>query len=484
MTKVRKLRVAIIGAGVSGIAAAIKMRKIGIDDVVLFEKARDLGGTWRDNSYPGLQCDVPSHLYRFSFAPNPDWSHFFSPGSEIHAYLKNVARDHDVIPLIRYGQEVKRLAYTSGSWRIETSVGDQGEFDVVIAATGILHHPVYPDIAGVKDFEGVAFHSSRWDHGVSLKGKRVGIIGTGSTAVQILPAIVDEAAKVLLFQRTAQWILPQPNIPISEEERSKFRAEPQLLQAQYDGVAQIINNVYGAALAGENAEFYNSIAQRCRDNLATVRDPDLRARLTPNYKAGCKRLIVSDLFYPAIQRESAELVTTAIDRIEANGIRTSDGVLHELGLMVFATGFNPHQLFRPMQVIGRDGRSLNETWADGNEAYRGVSVPGFPNFFTLGGPNSPIGNFSFIMTAERQLDYVLQLMDKLRSGEAREISAKAEPTAAYNASVKEKMAGSIWASGCKSWYIDKNGNVASYPWSYEVFERDMRAPVLEDFEIS
>jgi cyclohexanone monooxygenase len=483
MSEVRKLRAAIIGAGASGIAAAIKMRKVGIDDIVLFEKAADLGGTWRDNRYPGLQCDVPSHLYRFSFAPNPDWSHFFSPGAEIHAYLKMVARDHDIIPLIRFGQEVKQLMFGAGRWRIETSEGDQGGFDVVITATGILHHPAYPDIAGLRDFKGVAFHSSRWDHHTALKGKRVGIVGTGSTAVQILPAIIGDVKKVSLFQRTAQWILPQPNPPIPEEERSRFRAEPQLMQEQYDGIAQVINNVFGAALVGENAEFYDQVAQRCQDNLAIVRNPELRARLTPNYKAGCKRLIVSDLFYPAIQRDNADLVTTAIDRIEAGGVRTSDDILHELDVLVLATGFNPHQLFRPMEVIGRDGRSLNEVWADANEAYRGVSVPGFPNFFMIGGPNSPIGNFSFIMTAERQLDYALQLIGKLQSGEASEIAARPESTAAYNAAVKERMARSIWASGCRSWYIDKNGNVASYPWSYEVFERDMRIPALEDFEV-
>ncbi len=347
----------------------------------------------------------------------------------------------------------------------------------------ILHHPVYPDIAGREDFAGSAFHSSRWDHKVPLSGKRVGVIGTGSTAVQILPAIVEDVSNVSLFQRTAQWILPQPNLPIAEEERSRYRAEPQLMQAQYDGIAQVINNVFGAALIGENAEFYDQIAQRCRDNLASVRDADLRARLTPNYKAGCKRLIVSDLFYPAIQRDNATLVTTAIERIEATGIRTADGVLHELDILVFATGFDPHQLFRPMQVIGRDGRSLDEVWTDGNAAYRGISVPGFPNFFMVGGPNSPIGNFSFIMTAERQLDYMLQLVGKLQSGEAREISVRHKPTVTYNASLKERMASSIWASGCQSWYIDKNGNVASYPWSYETFERDMRAPAFEDFEI-
>lgn len=484
MTKATNLRVAIIGAGASGIGAAIKLQQIGIDDIVLFEKADDVGGTWRDNTYPGLQCDVPSHLYRYSFAPNPDWSHFFSPGAEIHAYLKAVARDHAVIPLIRFGQEVTQTTWESGRWRIETNQGDQGAFDVVITATGILHHPVWPDIPGLHDFQGAAFHSARWDHGVDLAGKRVSIIGTGSTAVQILPAIVDEVETVSLFQRTAQWIMPQPNPAISDEERSKYRAEPQLMQAQYDGVAHVINNVYGAALVGENPAFYADIAQRCQANLDTVQDPDLRARLTPDYQPGCKRLVVSDLFYPAIQKPNAELVTTAIESIEAGGIRTSDGRLHELDVLVLATGFNLHQLFRPMEVIGPSARSMNEAWAGGAQAYRGVSVPGFPNFFMLGGPNSPIGNFSFIMTAELQLGYVLQLIARLQSGEAREITAQAGATAAYNVELKARMSTSIWASGCRSWYIDQNGNVASYPWSYLTFEQDMGTPDLADYEIA
>lgn len=484
MSAAKALSAAIIGAGASGIAAAIKLRSVGIDDVVLFEKAEDLGGTWRDNTYPGLHCDVPSHLYRYSFAPNAEWSHFFSPGPEIQAYLKRVARDFGVEPLIRYGQQVTRAEYTAGRWRIETSQGEQGEFDVVLTATGVLHHPVYPDIPGRDDFEGAAFHSARWDHGVSLKGKRVGIVGTGSTAAQILPAIVDEVEQVSLFQRTAQWIMPQSNTAITEDDKAKYRADPQAMQLQYGGIALVVNTTFGDALVGENEAFYATIVQRCQDNLATVADPDLRARLTPAYKPGCKRLIVSDLFYPAIQKRNAELVTTGIERIEAHGIRTADGALHELDVIVFATGFDPHQLFRPMQVVGRGGVSLDEVWSRGNIAYRGVSIPGFPNFFMAGGPNSPIGNFSFIMTAERQLDYVLQLIERLQTGEAREIAAKPDSTAAYNDAVKERMAGSIWASGCRSWYFDKNGNVASYPWSYETFERDMRAPALEDFEFA
>jgi cyclohexanone monooxygenase len=311
----------------------------------------------------------------------------------------------------------------------------------------------------------------------------VGVIGAGSTAAQVLPAIVDRVAKVSLFQRTAQWIMPQPNPPIPEERKIQYRDNPALLAERYDDLARIFNGTFCAAVAGENAEAYEAMVQACEANLASVRDPDLRARLTPNYKVGCKRLIVSDLFYPAIQRANAELVTAEITHVEASGIATADGRLRELDCLVLATGFDTHRLFRPMVVTGRHGQTLSEVWANGNEAYKGVSVPDFPNFFMLGGPNSPIGNFSFIMTAELQMDFILQIIEWLRSGEAREVSAAAEPMKAYNRALKEKMGGSIWASGCRSWYIDKNGAVASYPWAYDKFQDDMRSPAIEDFEV-
>ena len=484
MGKVRKLRVAIVGAGASGIMAAKKLRDIGVTDMVLFEKADDLGGTWRDNTYPGLACDVPSHLYRYSFAPNPDWSQRYAPGAEIQAYLKGVATSHGIDELIQYSSEVIEAIYRDGQWLVRTTRGDQGAFDVVITATGVLHHPVYPDIEGLKEFQGPVFHTARWDHSVYLQGKRVGIIGTGSTAAQILPAIVDEVTKVSLFQRTAQWVMPQPNAPISEERKARYRADPKSMDQKYQELAQVFNGTFCAALAGENAEVYESMAKACQDNLDSIVDPVLRARLTPDYKMGCKRLIISDRFYPAIQKPNAELVTTKISHIEAGGVRTTDGRLHELDCIVLATGFDPHRLFRPMIVIGRNGNALSEEWADGNTAYRAIAVPKFPNFFMLGGPHSPIGNFSFLMTVERQLAYLLQLVSLLQSGSAREISPRSVATEAYNDALREKVAGSIWASGCRSWYIDKNGNVASYPWSYEKFERDMHAPMLEDFELA
>jgi len=478
------LRIAVIGAGAGGIATAIRLRERGVSDVVIFEKAGEPGGTWRDNTYPGITCDVPSHLYRFSFAPNPDWSHKYSPGPEIQAYMRKVAADYGVEARIRLNSEVLSAAWRDGAWEIVTNQGPQGRFDAVITAVGILHHPALPDIEGLGDFAGAAFHTARWDHSIPLEGKRIGVIGTGSTAIQVVPAIVDRAAKVSLFQRTPQWILPEPNLPIAEEKRAAYRADPALLADQYAHLAQAFNGAFCAAVAGEAPDVYARMAQACLDNLNTVADPELRARLTPDYRMGCKRLIVSSLFYPAIQRPDAELVTDPIARIEAGGVRTADGRLHDLDILVLATGFDAHHPFGDMRITGRSGRSLSETWAKGNVTYRGVTVPDLPNWFMLGGPNSPLGNFSFLMTAERQLDYVLQLVDLLVEGRAREITPKDEPTAAWTQALKDKLAGSIWASGCRSWYFDPHGNVATYPWSYETFEAEMKAPVLADYALS
>jgi cyclohexanone monooxygenase len=478
------LRLAVIGAGAGGIAAAIRLRERGVSDVVIFEKAGEPGGTWRDNTYPGITCDVPSHLYRFSFAPNPEWSHKYSPGPEIQAYMCKVAADYGVEARIRFNSEVLSADWRDGAWEIVTNQGPQGRFDAVITAVGILHHPSLPDIEGLKAFAGAAFHTARWDHSVALEGKRIGVIGTGSTAIQVVPAIVDRAEKVSLFQRTPQWILPEPNLPIADEKRAAYRADPSLLADQYAHLAQAFNGAFCAAVAGEAPDVYARMAEACLDNLNTVADPGLRARLTPDYRMGCKRLIVSSLFYPAIQRPDAELVTEAISRIEAGGVRTADGRLHELDVLVLATGFDAHHPFGDMRITGRSGRPLSETWAKGNVTYRGVTVPDLPNWFMLGGPNSPLGNFSFLMTAERQLDYVLQLVDLLVEGRAREISPREAPTRAWTQALKEKLTGSIWASGCRSWYFDAHGNVATYPWSYETFEAEMKAPVLEDYALS
>ena len=477
-------RVAVIGAGPAGIAAAIKLREKGVDDVVVFEKAAAIGGTWEANRYPGLTCDVPSHLYRFSFAPNAEWTHRYSPRAEILAYVQETARSFDVEKLVQLSNEVTRATYQDGQWRIETNSGDKGLFDIVITAVGVLHHPVYPDIEGLANFKGRAFHSAHWDENLSLKGKRVGVIGNGSTAIQILPAIIDEVDKVSLFQRTAQWIMSEENPPIPEEKRARYRSDPEEMDLRYRQLAEIFNNQFCAAVVGLNPDFFAQIVQLCEKNLASVEDADLRGKLTPDYKVGCKRLVVSNLFYPAIQKPNAELVTSRIKRIEAGGVRTLDDRLHELDVIVLATGFDPHRFYQPMKVIGENGLTIDEAWAKANTAYRSISAPGFPNWFMLGGPNSPIGNFSYLMTVEHQLNYILQLVELIQTGKAKTIAPKPKPTEAYNAALGEKAKDSIWASGCKSWYLDKNGNVATYPWPYENFQSEMSAPVFDDFKIS
>jgi cyclohexanone monooxygenase len=483
MTEPRELSVAIIGAGAGGIAAAIKLRESGIDQISIFEKERDLGGTWRDNTYPGLICDVPSHLYRFSFAPNPDWSRTFSPGSEIYDYVRGVAEDHDIEQLITYDSEVTGLEYVESRWRLHSNGKFRGEFDIVISAVGILHHPVYPDIEGLDSFAGACFHSARWNHSVSLTGKRIGIIGTGSTAVQIVGAVIDEVEKLSLFQRTPQWVLGAPNPFYTDEEKALYREDPAEMQRAYDSLARTLNHGFAAAVVGENEEALAAMQAGCQQNLdENIHCDELRRKLTPDYSAGCKRLIVSDLFYPAISKPNAEVVTEPIARVEPEGIRTADGRLHEIDVLVLATGFDPHRFLAGADVIGRDGQSLNSTWSEGNYAYKTICVPGFPNLFFLGGPNSPIGNFSYLLTAETQYGFIQQLIALLRDRTLTEVDPRPEVTDEFNRTLKKAIPKTVWASGCQSWYFDRFGNVASWPWTFARFEEELAAPVLEDFQ--
>jgi len=483
MANVRNLSVAIIGAGAGGILAAIKLRKAGIDEISIFEKESDLGGTWRDSTYPGLICDVPSHLYRYSFAPNPEWSRTFSPGTEIYQYVRGVAEENDVESLISYDSEVTKLEYTDTRWRVSVNRVLQGEFDVVISAVGILHHPVLPDIEGLDDFEGDCFHSARWDHSVSLSDKRVGIVGTGSTAVQIVGAVVDDVGKLSLFQRTPQWVLGAPNAYYSDEDKARYRDDPAEMERAYDSLARTLNHGFAAAVVGENEAALLAMQMGCQQNLdENIHDDELRRKLTPDYSAGCKRLIVSDLFYPAISKPNAELVTESILRVEPHGVRTADGRLHELDVLVLATGFDPHRFLGDAEVLGREGRTLSSTWSEGNYAYKTISVPGFPNLFFLGGPNSPIGNFSYLLTAETQYRYIEQLVLLLRERRLAEIDPKSDITDEFNKALKKAIPKTVWASGCQSWYFDKFGNVASWPWTFDRFEEALARPVLSDFQ--
>jgi len=477
------MRVAVIGAGMAGILSAIKLEEAGITDFTVYEKGDQLGGTWRENTYPGLACDVPSHLYSYSFALTPDWSHRFSPGPEIRAYFERVARDHNVVSHVRFGDEVASCTFENGSWQLTTTDGHHDEVDVVIAATGVLHHPRYPDIDGLDSFEGAMFHSARWDHTVGVDGVRVGIIGTGSTAVQLVSALVRRVAKLSLFQRTAQWIMPQDNPAYSDEEKATFRKDPALLRQLHTQLGEMFGLFANAVIDAESPGI-KMIEDACLANLENnVRDPDLRERLRPSYRAACKRLIISPDFYDAIQAPSAELVTEGIDCIEAAGVRTRDGVLHDLDVLVLATGFKADAFMRPMRVTGRGGRTLDQIWAQRPNAYLSISIPDLPNFFMLNGPNGPVGNFSLIEVAELQFAYVMQLIDRVRRGDCREISATQAAMDEFEAARTQAAKKTVWVTGCRSWYLDDRGIPATWPWSFDRFRAEMREPDFANFDL-
>ncbi len=476
-------RVVVIGAGMSGILTGIRLREAGIDDFVIYEKGHDLGGTWRDNTYPGLACDVPSHVYSYSFSPNPDWSHLFSPGPEIQRYLAATAREHGVADRIVYHREATACEYRAGRWFLEFADGGSDEADFVITATGVLHHPRMPEIERLEAFEGAVFHSARWDHSVAIEGRRVGIVGTGSTGIQIVTAITEQVEELTLFQRTAQWIMPGENPPYSEEERRCFRKDPEAVEALRAELDRSFTLQFSDALIGAESDGMKTIEQLTHQHLEErVLDPVLRERLRPDYRAACKRLVVADGFYEAMQRPNARLVTEGIARLEPSGVRTADGELHELDVLVLATGFRAHDFVRPMRITGRGGVTLDEAWSPTPRAYRSVSMPDFPNLFMVVGPHSPIGNFSLIGISELQVDYILQLIERVRSGECREISATRDATNRFNASLREAMKGTIWVTGCKSWYLDANGIPATWPWSVSQFRDEMAEPDWSDFE--
>jgi len=478
----KDLRIVIIGAGMAGILTGIKLREAGYNNFIIYEKTDGLGGTWHENTYPGLACDVPAHLYTYSFEPNPDWSHVYAPDPEIRVYFENVAKKYGVVDSIRFKEEIASCEFVDGRWQIRTKSGKTDQADVIIAASGVLHHPNIPDIPGLGSFRGACFHSAKWDHRIPLEGKRVGVIGTGSTAIQITSALVDRVAKFKLFQRTAQWVLKLPNREYDATERVAFAKDAKKIEALREELDQFFGTFSAAVIDAESPQM-KQIEKDCLANLEeTVKDPVLREKLRPKYRAACKRLIMSPNFYEAIQHPNAELVDAAIDAIEPRGIRTKDGVLHELDVLVLATGFRADRFIRPAVVLGRGGVDLDKVWEDHPVAYLSISVPDFPNFFMLNGPNGPVGNFSLIRIAELQLHYILQLLEKIRTGECREISPTLTAATEFEKARTEAAKKSIWATGCKSWYLDKHGVPASWPWSTSRFDQEMAAPKSEAYE--
>lgn len=467
----------------SGLLAAIKLREAG-HEFTIFEKAAKVGGTWRENTYPGIACDVPSHLYSYSFDLNPDWHFMSSPGAEIQEYFEDVSRRFEIEKSIRFSDPVVRCEWTGEDWEVEGGTGFTDRFDWVIAATGILHHPKMPEIRGLDTFEGDLFHSALWDHSADLDGKRIGVVGNGSSGVQITGALAPRSESFKLFQRTAQWVMPVQQVEYSEEQRTEFRRNPAALQALHEELDASFHTGFANQVLDGDSEVFDAMAQICNAHLAeNVHDDVLREKLRPDYTPACKRLVVSHNFYDSIQLPQAELVTDGIERIEAGGIRTTDGQLHELDVLVCATGFHVDAFVRPMIVKGPDGVLLDNVWADRPSAYMSVGVPGFPNFFMINGPNSPVGNFSLIRTAEMQFAYLMQLVGHVGSAGKHNIMPKEEAAQRFEEERVEAAAGTVWATGCKSWYLDDRGVPFVWPFPFTRFTEEMEKPRFEDYTV-
>jgi len=457
--------VAVIGAGMTGILMAIKLREAGITDITILEKAEKIGGTWRENTYPGVACDVPAHMYTYSFKGNPEWRHRFAHGDEIQSYFEKVSSEYGVTDQVRFNESLDECHYRDGKWHLTTSKGNDLVVDFVVAATGILHHPAYPDIQGLDSYQGDMFHTARWNHDVNLEGKRVGIIGTGSTATQIICEILFNLA----------------DKDYSEADKARLRGNQGRMAKLANRYAFIMRNSFTAAVTGGKVS-HALISWLANRNLRkNVRDPELRAKLTPDYKVGCKRLVMSSTFFDAIQRDNVSLETTGIERISEQGVVTSDGTEHELDVLILATGFHPFNFMRPMNLTGRGGVSIDETWSRKVQAYRSLCLPGYPNFFLMLGPNSPIGNYSVISMSEVQTQYVLKLIDQWRQGNLETVEATEEAKTRFNAYLKAGMGKTVWVGGCQSWYLDADGDPAMWPYSWEQWVKELEEPDLDDF---
>jgi cation diffusion facilitator CzcD-associated flavoprotein CzcO len=461
--KRRDPAVAIVGAGMSGLCVAIALLRNGITDVTLYEKADEVGGTWRDNTYPGLTCDVPSRVYQYTFATKPNWTHVFSPGGEIQAYFRGIADEFALRDRIRFGTEVVSARFECGRWVLRTDAGAESKVDFLISATGVLHHPRMPSIAGLDDFGGRAFHSARWDHSVELTGRRIAVVGNGSTGVQLVCGLAGVAGRVLMFQRTAQWVVTMPNPRYSRVAGIGYRAVPWLRRFAYWAYSRVFDT-FAVALTKPGLR-RKAMGALCRVSLRQVRDPELRAALTPDYQPMCKRLVVSGGFYRTIQRDDVELVTAGIDHVERRGIVTDDGKLHEVDVIVLCTGFDTHAFFRPIRLTGRDGIAVEDVWRDGPRAFQTVAMPGFPNFFMMLGPHSPVGNHSLTAVAESQAGHILRWIQGWRRGEFDTVEPTLSATESYNAKLRAAMPDTVWTTGCDSWYLNKDGVPEVWPFT-------------------
>jgi cation diffusion facilitator CzcD-associated flavoprotein CzcO len=453
--------VAIIGSGFGGLGMAIRLKQAGVHGLTILEKADELGGTWRDNTYPGAACDVPSHLYSFSFEPRTDWARRYATQPEILDYLRHCARKYGVLPHIRFGTEVTEARFDedAGVWRISTTGGELTA-RVLISACGQLNRPALPDIPGRDAFEGVAFHSARWDHSAKLDGRRVAVIGTGASAIQFVPELAKRVDRLYLFQRSAPYVIDKADRVYTDLGRALMRTVP----GWYPLSRATIYALFEARALGfvKYPGLMAPVVRRFRKNLNThVPDPGLREALVPDYPMGCKRILISNDYYPALIRPHVELVTDPIERVTARGVRTRDGAERQVDAIVYGTGFRTGDFLAPVKVVGLDGRELNEEWRDGASAHLGITVSGFPNLFLLYGPYTNLGHNSIIYMLESQFRYVLGCVRAMRRAGLRWIDVRPDVQEAFDARMRRRMRETVWERGCHSWYMTADGRVVN-----------------------
>jgi cyclohexanone monooxygenase len=469
-THVRHL---VIGAGFAGLGTAIKLQEADETDFLVVERGDDVGGTWRDNTYPGAACDVPSQLYSFSFAPNPDWSMSFSPQPEIQAYLRRVAEESGVLDRFVFRTTVEHAAWDEGArrWRTRLSDGREVVSTTLVSGSGGLSEPRLPDIDGLDSFGGEVFHSARWNHDVDLAGKRVAVIGTGASAIQIVPEVQRVAAHLDVYQRTAPYVLPRNDRAYTRLERLAFRHLP-LVQKAYRTAIYWGRETYVPGFTLEPRLAWPAKRLALANIEKGIADPDLRARVTPDFEIGCKRILISNTYYPALAADNVALVTDPITAVTGDGVVTADGVEHPVDVIVVATGFFTTEQPIAAHVVGRDGRSLADVWADGGmAAYKGTTVHGFPNFFQVVGPNTGLGHSSMVFVIESQVAYIVDAIRTMREHRYAAVEPRPDAQRAWNDDLQRRMGRTVWnRGGCSSWYLDEHGrNTVLWPRSTFAF---------------